>query len=98
MVHMFSDDENPVLEGCPTGEIVIPKLTAAGFTPPVPKDNSNGIKSFSITPVNYDPSVVLTADKIVIYSAEDFRSKKAADCTVSVRIKGKSLTPLYSPQ
>ena len=95
---MFTDDEEPVLEGCPTSEIVIPKLTAAGFTPPVPKDNSNGIKTFSVTPVNYDPSVVLTADLTITYSSEDFNSKKAADCTVSIRIKGQSLTPLYSPQ
>jgi len=67
---------------------VIPKLTPAGFTVPVAKDNSNGIKTFSVDPANFDPSVVLKADLTVTYSAVDFNNNNADDCKIKIRIKG----------
>ena len=83
-----SDKESPVIEGCPKDDIVIPKLAPAGFTVPVAKDNSNGINTFSVTPANFDPSVVLQKNLTVTYSAVDFNNNKADDCTIKIRIKG----------
>ena len=83
-----SDKESPVIEGCPKDDIVIPKLTPAGFTVPVAKDNSNGVQTFSVDPLNFDPSVVLKTDLTVKYSAVDFNNNKADDCTIKIRIKG----------
>ena len=83
-----SDKESPVIEGCPKDELVISKLTPAGFIVPVAKDNSKGIKTFSVTPTNFDPSVVLKTDLTVKYSAVDFNNNNADVCAIKVRIKG----------
>ena len=68
--------------------MVIDKLTSANYKLPVATDNSNLIKSLTVTPTGFGPSVVITTTTTVTYTATDYKDLTAT-CSFEIKVRGR---------
>jgi len=87
-----ADTERPVINGCPTTPIIVPKYDQlSNYLPTLNPSDNTGIKTITWNPSNANTNYIVTGPLTVTYTVTDFSSNTAtnsASCTMTIAIRG----------